>query len=50
MLDILDDYLVYRGYNHCRIDGQTVRNFPTTRVFCLETEFSGSLVFLLRLI
>jgi SWI/SNF-related matrix-associated actin-dependent regulator of chromatin subfamily A member 5 len=52
-LDILDDYLNWRGYTHCRLDGQTNRvwrevlitefNKPgnDTFVFCLSTRAGG---------
>lgn len=32
LLDILDDYLRFRGYSYCRIDGQTSANDREERI------------------
>lgn len=47
LLDILEDYLVYRGYEYCRIDGSTPGEDRDTYIEEFNKEGSTKFVFLL---
>lgn len=40
LLNILDDFLRYRGYKYCRIDGQTTANDREIRIEDFQTPTS----------
>jgi SWI/SNF-related matrix-associated actin-dependent regulator of chromatin subfamily A member 5 len=47
MLDILEDYMNYRGYEHCRIDGQTNRVMRQVYINSFNAPDSKLFVFLM---
>jgi SWI/SNF-related matrix-associated actin-dependent regulator of chromatin subfamily A member 5 len=47
LLDILEDYLVYRGYEYCRIDGSTSSEDRENSMEDFNKEGSTKFVFLL---
>lgn len=47
LLDILDDFLRFRGYRYCRIDGQTSANDREIRIEEFQREDSEKQVFIL---
>lgn len=47
LLDILDDYLRFREYKYCRIDGQTSANDRETRIEDFQREDSDKEIFIL---
>jgi SWI/SNF-related matrix-associated actin-dependent regulator of chromatin subfamily A member 5 len=47
MLDILEDYLLYRGYNYCRIDGSTAGEERETMIDDFNSDNSDKFIFLL---
>ncbi|KAM0681551.1 chromatin remodeling complex Adenosinetriphosphatase [Glugoides intestinalis] len=47
MLDILEDYVVYRGFSYCRIDGKTSSENRTTAIDTYNSPDSDKFIFLL---
>jgi SWI/SNF-related matrix-associated actin-dependent regulator of chromatin subfamily A member 5 len=47
LLDILEDYLLYRGYQYCRIDGNTSGDDRESQIDDYNREGSSKFVFLL---
>ena len=47
MLDILEDYLMYRGYLYCRIDGSTNGDDRDDAIEAFNKDGSEKFVFLL---
>lgn len=47
MLDILEDYITFRGYEYCRIDGSTSYEDRTEAIDSFNAEGSDKFVFLL---
>ncbi|KAJ3163274.1 hypothetical protein HDU88_006372 [Geranomyces variabilis] len=47
MLDILEDYCVFRGYDYCRIDGQTAHEDRVNSIDEFNREGSKKFIFLL---
>ena len=47
LLDILDDYLRFRGYSYCRIDGQTSALDRELRIEEFQAPDSDKFVFIL---
>lgn len=47
MLDILEDYVTFRGYEYCRIDGSTPYEERTEAIDAFNAEDSSKFVFLL---
>jgi SWI/SNF-related matrix-associated actin-dependent regulator of chromatin subfamily A member 5 len=47
MLDILQDYCVYRNHTFCRIDGQTVGAERQEQIESFQSEGSSKFLFLL---
>jgi len=47
LLDILEDYCMYRGYNHCRLDGQTKHEDRQRQINEFNAPNSEKFVFLL---
>jgi len=47
LLDIMDDYLRYKGISYCRIDGQTSANDRESRIEAFQREGSEKQVFIL---
>ena len=47
LLDILDDYLRYKGYQYCRIDGQTSANDRESRIEDFQRDDSDKFCFIL---
>ena len=47
MLDILEDYLIYRGYKYCRIDGETFIEDRESQIELFSKNKSEYFVFLL---
>lgn len=47
MLDILEDYCLFRGYKYCRIDGQTAHEDRITAIDEYNKEGSEKFIFLL---
>nr|GMC86254.1 ISWI chromatin-remodeling complex ATPase CHR11 [Ipomoea batatas] len=46
LLDILDDYLMYRGHQYCRIDGNTGGEDPDASIEALNKPGSEKFAFL----
>lgn len=47
MLDILEDYCLWRAYNYCRLDGQTPHEDRTTMIADFNADNSSKFVFML---
>ena len=47
LLNVLDDFLRYRGYKYCRIDGQTSANDREDRIDDFQRQNSDKEVFIL---
>jgi SWI/SNF-related matrix-associated actin-dependent regulator of chromatin subfamily A member 5 len=47
LLDILEDYCIYRGYKYCRIDGNTSGEDRETQIDAYNAEGSEKFIFLL---
>lgn len=47
LLNVLDDFLRYRGYKYCRIDGQTSANDREARIEDFQNPESDKELFIL---
>ncbi|KAJ9582269.1 hypothetical protein L9F63_003398 [Diploptera punctata] len=47
MLDILEDYCHWRGYNYCRLDGQTTHEDRQRQINEYNTPSSEKFIFML---
>lgn len=47
MLDILEDYLIWRGHDYCRLDGSTSLEDRTEGMEVFNAENSSKFVFML---
>ena len=47
ILDILEDYCIFRGYKYCRLDGQTDHVDRTERIADYNSPDSDKFIFML---